>query len=143
MKYSDVTVKSVADLIAALKSQNHAGGLVWFRGHARSTWTLVPSLARKATDLKAEAALLKRFMQNAVPHLDRPLVAAQLGVFTVNHQDHKPIEAIGATKHVWRWIVPASAKMRLRTELRLLGFTALTLFPDLDRVADLAKELLQ
>ena len=249
MRYKDVTIKSVAELLRALKSQNQANRFIWFRGHARSDWTLVPSLARNPKNLKAEAALLKRFMQNAVPHLDRPLIeewewmflmqhhraptrlldwtesplaslyfavneekhlrseaavwcldpvalnkearvtgfkfaneipafgiddvlnsylpsgvddsttfmlpvaivgprntarmAAQQGVFTVNHQDHKPIETIGETKHVWRWIVPASAKMRLREELRLLGFTAIALFPDLDRVADLAKELLQ
>lgn len=70
-------------------------------------------------------------------------MVAQLGVFTVNHRDHKPLEAVGQTKHVWRWIVPASSKENLRSELSLLGYTALTLFPELDRVADVAKELLQ
>lgn len=248
MRYEDVTIKSVADLIPALESQSQIGQLMWFRGHARSSWSLVPSLARKPKNLKAEAALLKRFMQNAVPHLNRPLteewewmflmqhhraptrlldwsegplaalyfavsedkhlkfdgavwcldpvalnkearissfkfdneipsfgldkvmnsylpslvdestsvlapvaivgprntarMAAQLGVFTVNHQDHKPIEDIGEGRHIWRWIVPHAAKKKLRRELKLLGFTALTLFPDLDRVADVAKELL-
>ena len=54
-----------------------------------------------------------------------------------------PIEAIGAGNHAWRWVIPAAAKKDLRKELALLGFTALTLFPELDRVADMAKELLQ
>jgi len=31
----------------------------------------------------------------------------------------------------------------LRQELKWLGYTALSLFPELDRVADVAKELLQ
>ncbi len=35
-----------------------------------------------------------------------------------------------------------TAKRTIRKELKILGFTTLTLFPDLDRVADLAKELL-
>ena len=249
MRYRDAKIASVGALIAALKKQAPDGKGVWFRGQSVSNWQLIPSLARQQKHLAAEAALLKRFMQNAVPHLDRapttdwewmfmmqhhraptrlldwsesPLVAlyfavsedkhlrkdaavwcldplalnaeahvtnfhfadeipafgvddvldnylpsrvdgsptvmspvaimgqrntarmaAQLGVFTINHRAHGPIESIGAKQHAWRWIVPAIAKKELRTELALLGFTALTLFPELDRVADLAKELLQ
>lgn len=248
MRYRDRTIDSVGALLKALKSQA-PGGEAWFRGQSVSTWTLVPSLARKQSHLAAESALLKRFMQNAVPHLDRapatewewmfmmqhhraptrlldwsesPLaalyfavsepkfarkdgavwclvpsalnaearvtnfrfeneipafgvddvldsylpsrvdgsptamgpvaimgprntarMAAQLGVFTINHREHAPIEAIGKRKHAWRWLVPAAAKAEIRSELALLGFTALTLFPELDRVADVAKELLQ
>ncbi|GAB3097193.1 FRG domain-containing protein [Lysobacter terrae] len=248
MRYRDVKVTSVGALLDNLKKQA-PGGEIWFRGHAVSNWTLVPSLARKTKHLAAEAALRKRFMQNAVPHLDRtpttewewmfmmqhhraptrlldwsesplaalyfavseeahvkkdgavwcldPLalnaaarvtkfrfaseipafgvddvldnylpsrvdgspttmspvaimgprntarMAAQLGVFTINHREHAPVETIGDKKHAWRWIVPAAAKKDVRHELALLGFTALTLFPELDRVADVAKELLQ
>lgn len=74
---------------------------------------------------------------------NNPRMVAQLGVFTVNHRDHKPIEEVGKSKHVWRWIIPASAKPNLQRELCLLGYTPLTLFPELDRVADLAKEVLK
>lgn len=248
MRHKDVTIRSVSDLLKNLKSQSKQGGIVWFRGQSQSGWSLVPSLARKKAHLDAENALLKRFMQNAVPHLERlpshdwewmfmmqhhraptrlldwsesPLaslyfavsednhlkrdaavwcldpiamntvaritgfkfaneipafgiddvlenytpsrvdkstsvmtsvaivgprntsrMAAQLGVFTVNHREHLPIEKIGTGDHIWRWIVPADAKKDLRNELSLLGFTALTLFPELDRVADVARELL-
>lgn len=69
-------------------------------------------------------------------------MAAQLGTFTINHRVHTPIDRIGTGDHVWRWIIPAEAKPRLRRELNHLGFSALTLFPELDRVADLSKELL-
>jgi hypothetical protein len=71
-----------------------------------------------------------------------PRMAAQLGVFTINHMEHEPIENIAGGKHVWRWIIPASAKKHLLNELALLGISALTLFPELDRVADLSRELL-
>lgn len=249
MRHNDVEVASVGVLLKTLKKQAPNGKAVWFRGHAEVGWKLVPSLARQKKHLAAEAALRKRFMQNAAPHLERipieewewmfmmqhhraptrlldwsesPLaalyfavsedkhlkkdaavwcldpialntaarvqtfrfgneipafgvdgvlenylpsrvdgsptlmnpvaimgprntarMAAQLGVFTINHRDHVPIETIGDAAHAWRWIVPASAKKELRKELALLGFTALTLFPELDRVADVAKELLQ
>ncbi|MFN0318471.1 MAG: FRG domain-containing protein [Burkholderiales bacterium] len=249
MRHKDTEFVSVGGLLAVLKKQAPQSAGVWFRGHSVSDWPLVPSLARQKKHLAVEAALRKRFMQNAVPHLDRtpttewewmfmmqhhraptrlldwtesplaalyfavsedkylrkdavvwcldPLalnaearvtnfrfaneipafgvddvldnylpsrvdgsptvmspvaimgprntarMAAQLGVFTINHREHTPIEAIGAANHAWRWIVPASAKKGLRKELALLGFTALTLFPKLDRVADVAKELLK
>jgi hypothetical protein len=249
MRYDDVEIASVGALLKVLKKQAPLKTTVWFRGHAEVGWRLVPSLARHRKHLAAEAALRKRFMQNAVPHLQRtpteewewmfmmqhhraptrlldwsesplaalyfavsedkylkkdaavwcldPLalntearvtafrfadeipsfgvddvltsylpshvdgsptvmnpvaimgprntarMAAQLGVFTINHRDHAPIETIGDGRHAWRWVVPASAKRDLRHELALLGFTALTLFPELDRVADVAKELLK
>ncbi len=248
MRYKDRTIKSVSDLLSALKAQTKPNVIVWFRGHARSNWSLVPSLSRKKKHLKAEAALIKRFMQNAVPHLNPPpseewewmflmqhhraptrlldwtesplaalyfvvtenqhhnkdgilwcldpvalnkdvvninfeftneipafgidkimesylpnrlsletaklkpvaivgprntaRMAAQMGVFTINHADHTPIENLGSKHHVWRWLVPSTAKKKLSIELKHLGFTALTLFPELDRVADISKELL-
>lgn len=71
-----------------------------------------------------------------------PRMAAQLGTFTINHRLHKPIEKIGARKHVWRWIIPAVAKTNLLIELAHLSISALTLFPELDKVADLSQELL-
>ena len=248
MRYTDRTISSVGEMLRALKGQTKSKLPTWFRGHGRRYWTLVPSLARKAKHLEAESALIKRFMQNAVPHLDSPLreewewlflmqhhraptrlldwsespltalffavsddkhkraagavwcldpialnkeanidfkftseipafgtdtttmanylpsrvqenpstlkpiaimgprntprMAAQLGTFTVVHRLTTPIEAIGKRKHCWRWIIPGTAKHKIRGELAHLGYSQLTLFPDLDRVADLSKELL-
>lgn len=247
MKYNDRNVRSVADMLATLKTQFKPKQVIWFRGQASKKWKLVPSLARKNKHLKAENALVKRFMQNATPYLEShpreewewmflmqhhraytrlldwtesplaalffavtdskkrkddgavwcldpialnkasnlsfsfefeipalgrdkvtenylpsrvdespavlvpiaiigprntPRMAAQLGTFTINHRLHDPLEEIGDTKHIWRWIIPQSAKKNLRDELAQLGFSALTLFPELDHVADLSKEML-
>lgn len=71
-----------------------------------------------------------------------PRMAAQLGTFTINHRIHTPIEKLGDGRHTWRWVIPASSKKHLSRELRLLEISTLTLFPELDRVADLSKELL-
>jgi len=245
--YRDRSIRSVADMLKALNQQTGSEKIIWFRGHGKKGWKLVPTLARNPRHLKAENALIKRFMQNATPHLDvspreewewmflmqhhraytrlldwsesplaalyfavsskrlwkqdgavwcldpvalnraanlkfefepevpafgrdkvldsylpsrvqenpsemfpvaivgprnTPRMAAQLGTFTINHRLHDPIERIGNCRHVWRWIVPATAKERLLTELSHLGFSALTLFPELDRVADLSMEML-
>lgn len=246
MRFKDRKIRSLSDVLEALKEQTKATRLVWFRGQSKSSWKLVPSLARKATHLQAENALIKRFMQNAVPHLDRPTLAewewmflmqhhraptrlldwsesplaalyfsvhsnpktqgavwcldpvslnseaklsfeyemevpafgrdkvlegylpsqvrdnpailnpvaivgprntprmaAQLGTFTINHRAHTPIEAIGECLHIWRWLIPAKAKIRISNELKRLGISALTLFPELDKVADVSREVLK
>lgn len=71
-----------------------------------------------------------------------PRMAAQLGVFTINHQLHTPLEAIGNQNQVWKWIIPAKAKPTIMQELTHLAFSELTLFPDLDKVAKLSREIL-
>lgn len=248
MRYKDRSIKSISEMITALKKQVDPRKLVWFRGHARQNWKLIPSLARTKKNLAAENAIVKRFMQNATPYLPNPpreewewiflmqhhraltrlldwsenpltalyfavtdekhkkapgivwcldpialnqeakisfefeveipafgrdrildsylptrvhegtarlypvasmgprntaRMAAQLGTFTINHRLHTPIEEIGNADHVWRWIIPAAAKSKLAQELALLGYRPLTVFPELDRVADLTKELLK
>jgi hypothetical protein len=69
-------------------------------------------------------------------------MAAQLGNFTISDRSSGAVDTIGEKKHVWRFIIPATAKIKIAEELNLLHFTELTLFPDLDRVATLTKELL-
>jgi len=236
MRYKDRTIESVAQMLGALKRQTKPKQLTWFRGQAKQTWKLIPSLARKKKYLKAESALIKRFMQDAVPYITTPLreewewiflmqhhraltrlldwtesplaalyfamseqkhlrsdgavwcldpvalnraanlkfafepeipafgrdkvldsylpshvqespaelnTVAQLGTFTINHRLHIPIEDIGDGHHVWRWVIPANAKKNILAELALLEVTALTLFPELDRVAELSQEILR
>jgi hypothetical protein len=69
-------------------------------------------------------------------------IAAQLGNFTIFDRASEPINEIGDGQHVWRWTIPAAAKPRLREELKLLRLTELSIFPDLDRVSKLTRELL-
>ena len=69
-------------------------------------------------------------------------MAAQLGNFTIFDRSLNSIEEVGTGEHVWRLVIPAAAKAAIAEQLRLLRFTELTLFPDLDRVASLTRELL-
>lgn len=66
-------------------------------------------------------------------------MVAQSGTFTVIHAEPIAIEDVGDGSHIWRLIIPKEAKSEIRNELRLLGVTEHSLFPDLDRVAALAK----
>ena len=249
MRYRTRRISSVGALLHTLKQQADPKRPVWFRGQGRKEWRLIPSLAREASHLKAEGALIKRFMQNAaaiqganpprdewewmvlmqhhraptrlldwtesplvalyfaaeetknssldgavwcldplalnkaanltfkfeaeIPAFGRdrvlksylpsrvaenpaklfpvaiieprntPRMSAQLGVFTINHRRHTPIEAIGDRKQVWRWIIPAEAKPEIMRELVHLAFSDLTLFPELDKVASLSRKILE
>ena len=66
-------------------------------------------------------------------------IQAQQGVFTIHHASKKPLEEWGDGSHVWRLIIPQESKRAIRDELRRLGITDLTLFPDLDNVAKEAR----
>jgi FRG domain-containing protein len=73
MKFEDKEIKSVAELLEALK-QNNILDPVWFRGNANISWKLIPSVARGKNAVDAEFTLMKRFKQNAMPFLiNRPL----------------------------------------------------------------------
>jgi len=66
-------------------------------------------------------------------------MVAQLGVFIITHRAPTPIEEVADHSHVWRFIVPASAKEDILNELAVLSINQLSLFPELTSVANLAK----
>lgn len=246
MRFRDRRIKKIGDLLRVLDDQLDADSIVWFRGQSDSSWRLIPGLGRSGAESSAEMALIKRFKQNAVPHIttkpatewewlflmqhhrlrtrlldwtesplaglffsvinepskdaalwcldpvalnrnanitfshnleipafdhdeilnnylpttiasettsdlppiaaiasrNSPRIAAQLGTFTICHRNFTPIESVGDKKHVWRIIVPATAKVKILKELKHLRYTKLTLFPELDSVADDAQELM-
>lgn len=248
MRFRDRRIRKIGDLLKVLKQQLDEGSVVWFRGQSNSRWKLIPGLGRKDSAPTAESTLIKRFKQNAVPHLlskpstewewlilmqhhrlktrlldwtESPLVglffavedsgseqkdatlwcldpvalnnnaniqyehsleipafdhddilnlylptaiaresqsslqpiaaiasrnssriAAQLGTFTISHRDFTPIEEVGDRKHAWRINIPAEARPAIAEELRHLKHTRLTLFPELDSVAEEAQEIL-
>ena len=248
MRFRTRIIRRIGDLLRVLDRQLADNSLVWFRGQGDSTWKLVPGLGRENVAPEAESTLIKRFKQNALPHVEAkpstewewlilmqhhrlktrlldwtesPLVAlffavhdeisglqdatlwcidpialnrhanvdfehtleipafdhdqildiysptrvaqetqsylppiaaiafrnstriaAQLGTFPISHRDFTPIEEIGDRNHIWRIAIPANAKSTIARELRHLGYTRLTLFPELDSVADEAQEVL-
>ena len=66
-------------------------------------------------------------------------IQAQQGVFTIHHSDNTPLERWGGGTHLWKYTIPRGSKRAIHDELRRLGVSELTLFPDQDRVAMEAK----
>lgn len=66
-------------------------------------------------------------------------IQAQYGTFTIFHKDKTPIEEIEGGRHVWRYIIPASAKENILKELDLLGIDEFRLFPELPSLGAIIK----
>lgn len=90
--------------------------------------------SERTSSLKPIAAMAMR---------DNPRVFAQMGSFTITHREQIAIETIGDNKHIWRFIIPKEFKEEIRKELAYLRITKLTLFPELENVALVAKEVLR
>ena len=64
---------------------------------------------------------------------------AQHSVFTVTHRDQTPIESVGGGLHIGRFIIPSSSKARIRRQLEALKIDSLSVFPELDNAASVAR----
>ena len=73
----------------------------------------------------------------AVRHSKR--MQAQHSVFTVTHRDQTPIEVVGNGRHIGRYIVPAGVKANIRNQLEALKIDHLSVFPELDNAARMAR----
>jgi hypothetical protein len=70
---------------------------------------------------------------------NNPRIQAQLGVFTIHHLDHSPIETACKNDEVIKYIIPSIYKESLRKELKLLGISKFTLFPELSSIGEILK----
>ena len=78
----------------------------------------------------------------AARHLKR--MQAQRSVFTVTHKEQAPVyreNSQEGNSHIGRYIIPSGSKERIREELAALQLTRLSIFPELDNVARLARDV--
>lgn len=68
VRQADKEIRSVSDLLAALKADLPPSEPVWYRGLTNSGWRLLPSIDRHG-GVAAELTLFKRFKQNALMFL--------------------------------------------------------------------------
>jgi len=83
----EATFSSTAEFLRALSDLSGAIGdeAVWFRGHSRVSYKLLPALARDPKALEREALLSKRFKQNAYPFRQTPPQSEWEWLFLMQH----------------------------------------------------------
>jgi hypothetical protein len=67
-------------------------------------------------------------------------MAAQYGVFTIFHSEFKPLEETADAQAIWKYRIPSGSKPSLRKDLGLLGYSKLSMFPEIGNIADYLKE---
>lgn len=70
---------------------------------------------------------------------NNPRIQAQLGVFTIHHNDKIPIEDVGDSSHIIKYIIPGKSLTNIHEQLRLLGFSKFQLFPELSSIGEVIK----
>ena len=76
----------------------------------------------------------------AIAPRNSPRMQAQQGVFTITHRENVYIDEVGEVAnrdHIWRYVIPAEAKQRIREDLRRLGITRFSIFPELSSIASI------
>ncbi|MGZ3813124.1 MAG: FRG domain-containing protein [Mucilaginibacter sp.] len=68
---------------------------------------------------------------------NNPRIQAQLGVFTIHHLDQRPIEDFCSKNEVIKYTIPKANKEDIRRELKLLGISKFTLFPELSSIGEI------
>ncbi len=63
-------------------------------------------------------------------------IQAQLGAFTIHHLDNIALEDVGARTHVIKYEIPPESRDVFRRELKLLGYSKFSLFPELSSIGE-------
>jgi hypothetical protein len=72
-----------------------------------------------------------------------PRLVAQSAVFTLVHKERTPLERVRDGAYVGRMLVPRTDKQGIAAALKDMGITRLSLFPELESAAELAKGYLR
>lgn len=98
-----------------------------------------PELENYTVDSLAQNKRIQLFPVATIATRNNPRIQAQLGVFTIHHLDNVPIESIGDSGHVIKYVIPRAAKELLSKQLVLLGYSRFQLFPELASIGEIIK----
>jgi hypothetical protein len=75
----------------------------------------------------------------AIATRNNPRIQAQMGVFTISHREKTPIDEIGDKKHIRKYVIPKEFKAQIKNELKLLGLSKFSVFPELASIGEVIK----
>lgn len=71
---------------------------------------------------------------------NNPRIQAQMGVFTIHHNEKIAIEDIGDKSHIIKYIIKKESKKHILKQIELLGVTEFQLFPELASINSIMKK---
>jgi hypothetical protein len=96
-----------------------------------------------STDSLRQNVRIELFPVATIATRNNARIQAQMGTFTIHHNKKIAIEAVGDRSHVAKYVIPHDAREQLARELKLLGMTRFSLFPELASVGAILKEMMQ
>jgi hypothetical protein len=96
-----------------------------------------------STESVRQSTRLELFPVATIATRNNARIQAQMGTFTIHHNQRVPIEGVGDGSHVIKYIIPHDSRETLAKELKLLGMTRFSLFPELASVGTILKELMK
>lgn len=94
-------------------------------------------------DSLRQNARLELFPVATIATRNNARIQAQMGTFTIHHNKKIAIEEVGDQSHVAKYTIPHAAKEVLAEELKLLGMTRFSLFPELASVGAILKDMMK
>lgn len=71
---------------------------------------------------------------------NNPRIQAQMGVFTIHHNEIIPIEDIGNKSHIIKYIISKDSKRNILKQIEILGITEFQLFPELSSIKSIMQK---
>ena len=96
-----------------------------------------------STDSLRQNPRIELFPVATIATRNNARIQAQMGTFTIHHNNRVAIEVVGNREHVSKYTIPSGERERLAMELKLLGMTRFSLFPELASVGAILKELME
>lgn len=115
---------------AGIKDADEEFFIPSFDDELLSNYSLESLIQNKQTQLKPLATIATR---------NNSRIQAQHGVFTIHHHEKIPIEDVGSSSHVRKYLIPNNFKSIVKDQLDLLGFNRFQLFPELASIGHIIK----
>jgi len=99
VKFDTKPITSIKDLIDNLNEQKSSvQGPIWYRGHAKKSWTLVASIFRPENKWKTEKEFMKEFKKDALL-LVEPIPKEQYEWLFIMRHNHFPTRLLDWTEN--------------------------------------------
>lgn len=95
-----------------------------------------------STESVRHANRLELFPIATIATRNNPRIQAQMGTFTVHHNKSISIEAVGDGRHARKVIIPQESRANILAELSLLGVNRFSLFPEMESIGNILKEMM-